>query len=163
MEASSTSQEYEEWIDKKFEETFNKSAQEDLCKNDESIQKEQSVKRLEAAMERFYPTTAKSPAQQEPINIIGSTNPYPYLAWDPADPYLAWDPAEENSIDSSLGNITVCQLSSSSALRIPITLQGRALKAVVDTAAMVTIVSDTIYREMKPNPPCLNAIANRRA
>ena len=32
VEASSTSREYEEWIDKKFEETFNTSAQEDLWK-----------------------------------------------------------------------------------------------------------------------------------
>ena len=55
VEASSISREYEEWIDKNFEKTFNTSAQEDLCKNDESIQREDSSKRLDAAIERFYP------------------------------------------------------------------------------------------------------------
>ena len=62
MEASSTPLEYEEWIDKTFEETFNTSAQEDLWKNDESIQSEDSVKRLDMAIEEFYLATSKSPA-----------------------------------------------------------------------------------------------------
>ena len=37
------------------------------------------------------------------------------------------------------------------------------MKAVVDTAAMVTIGSDKIYREMKPNPPCLKVVALQTA
>ena len=80
-------------------------------------------------------------------------------------PYPAWDPAEENtcSINSSLGDITICQLSSTLALRIPVILQGRALKAVVDTAAMVTILSDKVYREMKPNSPCLKVVTLQMA
>ena len=36
-------------------------------------------------------------------------------------------------------------------------LQDRSIKAVIDTAAMVTVISDQIYKEMKPNPPCLKA------
>ena len=148
VEASSTSREYEEWIDKKFEETFNTSAQEDLCKNDESIQREDSVKRLDAAIERFYPTISNAT-----MNLHGVT------------PYPAWDPAEENtcSINSSLGDITICQLSSTSALRIPGILHGIALKAVVDTAAMVTILSDKVYREMKTKPPCPKVVTLQTA
>ena len=34
-------------------------------------------------------------------------------------------------------------------------IQGIALKAVVDTAATVTIVSDKVYRQWTVNPPCL--------
>ena len=144
VEAPSTSREYEEWIDKKFEETFNTSAQVDLCKNDESIQGEDSVKRPDAAIERFYPTTSKSPAQQEPNNTIGSADLAATMNLHGVTLYPAWDPAEENicSINSSLRDITIYKLSSTSALRIFVILQGRALKAVVDTVAMITILSD---------------------
>ena len=136
---------------------------------DVSTHKEDSVKcpSLEAAIERFYLTVGSSPAQQEPNNTIGAivsmTTPNlqdvnPYSSWDPSI-----DPTKESSIDSSLGDITVCQLPSSSMLRVPVTLQGIALKAVIDTAAMVTIVSDKRYREMKPNPPCLKAVTLQTA
>ena len=55
------------------------------------------------------------------------------------------------------------KLSSTPALRIPVTFQGRALKAVVGTAAMVTIPSDKVYRQIKPNPPCRKVIALQTA
>ena len=58
-------------------------------------------------------------------------------------------------MDSSLEDFAICQLSSSATLRIPVILQGIALKAVVDTAATVTIVSDKVYRQWTVNPPCL--------
>ena len=58
-------------------------------------------------------------------------------------------------MDSSLEDSTICQLSSSATLRIPVILQGIALKAVVDTAATVTIVSNKVYRQWTVNPPCL--------
>ena len=58
-------------------------------------------------------------------------------------------------MDSSLEDSTFCQLSSSATLRIPVILHGIALKAVVDTAATVTIVSDEDYRQLTVNPPCL--------
>ena len=69
----------------------------------ESIQKEDSVKRLESAVERYYPTAAKSPAQQEPNSTIGSASPAATMNIHGVTPYLAWDPAEENtcSINSS--------------------------------------------------------------
>ena len=122
------------------------------------------MKRLEAAVERHYPTTANSQAQQEPNNTKGSAIPAATMNLDGVTPYPTWDPAEENtcstnsSTNISLGDITICQLSSTSALRIPVILQGRALKAVVDTAAMVTILYDKVYREMKPNPPDLKVV-----
>ena len=42
---------------------------------------------------------------------------------------------------------------------------GKALKAIVDTAATVTILSDKVYMysEMKPNPPCLEVVTLQTA
>ena len=40
-------------------------------------------------------------------------------------------------------------------LRVPVTLQDYKLQAVVDTAAEVTIISDSIFRELQPKPPYL--------
>ena len=57
----------------------------------------------------------------------------------------------------STGDFPICQMNPPSSLRVPITLQDRSIKAVIDTAAMVTVISDQIYKEMKPNPPCLKA------
>ena len=46
---------------------------------------------------------------------------------------------------------------------IHIKLQDRSIKAVVDTAAIVTVISDEIYRGMKPEPPCLKATSLQTA
>ena len=55
---------------------------------------------------------------------------------------------EQDSDSDSMSrweDITICQFPSSSMLSVPVTLQ-----AVVDTAAAVTIISDSIFRELKP-------------
>ena len=75
--------------------------------------------------------------------------------------YSAWNPfmsleGEMISVQST-GDFPICQMNPPSSLRVPITLQDRSIKAVIDTAAMVTVISDQIYKEMKPNPPCLKA------
>lgn len=54
--------------------------------------------------------------------------------------------------------ITVCQLRSSSMLRVPITVNGRDMAAVVDTAAEVTIISDSVYRSLPVKPNSLKSI-----
>ena len=48
-------------------------------------------------------------------------------------------------------------------LRIHVILKGRALKTLVDTVAMATILSDKVYREMKPNPPRLKVVTLQMA
>ena len=65
--------------------------------------------------------------------------------------------------DRTPGDFPICQIYLPSSLRVPITLQDRSIKAVIDTAAMVTVISDQIYREIKPNPPCLKATSLQTA
>ena len=59
---------------------------------------------------------------------------------------------------STWEDITICQLRSSSMLRVPVAVQGKMLQAVVDTAAEVTIISDHVFRELEPKPPCLKKV-----
>ena len=59
--------------------------------------------------------------------------------------------------DRTTGDFPIGQINPPSSLSVPITLQDRSIKAVIDTATMVTVISDQIYKEMKPNPPCLKA------
>ena len=60
-------QEYEEWIDKRYEVNLSAPPQVELSRKEDrfdvSTHKEDSVKWLEAALERFYPTIVSSPAQ----------------------------------------------------------------------------------------------------
>lgn len=55
-------------------------------------------------------------------------------------------------------DITICQLRSSSMLRVPVVLQDKQINAVVDTAAEVTIISDSVFRGMEPKPPFLKKV-----
>ena len=55
-------------------------------------------------------------------------------------------------------DITICQFPSSSMLSVPVSLQDVILQAVVDTAAAVTIISDSIFRELEPKPPYLKKV-----
>ena len=66
------------------------------------------------------------------------------------------DPGSDSM--STWEDITICQLRSSSMLRVPVTLQDFKLQAVVDTAAEVTIISDSIFRELQPKPPYLKKV-----
>ena len=72
------------------------------------------------------------------------------------------NPSEDKN--SNLEDTISCQLFSPAMLRLPIVLQGKPLKAVVDTAATSTVVSDKVFSEMEPSPPCLKTdIVNCRA
>ena len=43
-------------------------------------------------------------------------------------------------------------------LSVPVSLQGVKLLAVIDTAAEVTIISDSIFKELQPTPPYLKKV-----
>ena len=59
---------------------------------------------------------------------------------------------------STWEDISICQFPSSSMLSVPVSLQDVTLQAVVDTAAAVTIISDSIFRELQPTPPYLKKV-----
>ncbi|MCG8077509.1 MAG: retropepsin-like domain-containing protein, partial [Candidatus Thiodiazotropha taylori] len=67
-------------------------------------------------------------------------------------------PIRPNDETTTWEDITICQLRSSSMLRVSVLLQDKPLKAVVDTAAEVTIISDRVFAEMDPKPPCLKKV-----
>ena len=114
---------------------------------------------------KFYNLEARSPAQQEQSNIFCSNLSIVMSSLQDVQPYTAWkqsmslegDMSSEQVERLQLGDFKVCQISPPSSLITTITLQGRAIKAVVDTAAMVTVICEEIYRKMKPKPPCLKA------
>ena len=170
-EALSISQQYKEWIDQTFEETFCSTPLPKLYDKDESIQEEElTMEKLEAAIERFYPVKTRSPAQQEQTNIFCSNLSVEMPSLQDVQPYTAWNPSisldghlSSEQVKKTTGEFTICQISPPSSLILPITLQDRSIKAVVDTAAMVTVISDEIYRGMKPSPPCLKATSLQTA
>ena len=59
---------------------------------------------------------------------------------------------------STWEDITICQLPSNSMLSVPVSLQDVKLQAVIDTAAEVTIISDSIFRKLQPAPPFLKKV-----
>ena len=65
-----------------------------------------------------------------------------------------FDKSRENIPD----DVTVCQLRSGSMLKVPVKLDNLNLSAVVDTAAEVTLISDSIYRQLDPKPQILKHI-----
>ena len=162
-ETLGTTEKYEARVDKKHTDTstFCSASLQKSCYKDDSVREvELTLKKPEI----------KSPAKQEQNSSISSAE-QPAASLYGVTPYTAWNPSldseenlspnskgnqsldsgKESCMDSSLEDSTICQLSSSATLRIPVILQGIALKAVVDTAAMVTIV----YRQWTVNPPCL--------
>ena len=170
-EALGNSQQYKEWIDQAFKETFCSTPLPQLYDQYESIQEEVlTMEKLEAAIERFYPVKTRSPAQQEQTNIFCSDNSFVMPSLQDVQPYTAWNASiglegnlSSEQVEKTTGDFTICQISPPSSLIIPITLQDRSIKAVVDTAAVVTIISDELYRGMKPNPPCLKATSLQTA
>ena len=128
------------------------------------------MEKLEAAIERFYPVKTRSPAQQEQTNIFCSDLLVEIPSLQDVQPYTAWNQSisleghlSSEQVENTTGEFTICQISPPSSLILPITLQDRSIKAVVDTAGMVTVISDEIYRGMKPNPPCLKATSLQTA
>ena len=57
----------------------------------------------------------------------------------------------------------VCQLRSSSLLRVRLRINNRLLRAVVDTAAQVTLVSDRVLKKLDPQPLTIREVTFRNA
>ena len=103
-------------------------------------------------------------------NIFCSDNSFIMPSLQDVQPYTAWNTSmslegnlSSEQVEKTTGDFPICHISQPSSLIIPITLQDRSIKAVVDTAAMVTVISDEIYRGMKPNPPCIKATSLQTA
>jgi hypothetical protein len=62
------------------------------------------------------------------------------------------------NLDQIKDEVSVCQLRSASMFRVDVTLNSLKLNAVVDTAAEVTIISDSVYRQMSPKPTVVKTI-----
>ena len=75
----------------------------------------------------------------------------------------------EGDLETTLVNegekemVTISQLSSGTRYRIPITVQGQELYAVVDTAAQVTLISDELFKSLKFTPPILKEVVMNTA
>ena len=89
--------------------------------------------------------------------ITCNTNHYSSLADQSGYPAgEEQDPGSDSM--STWEDITICQLPSSSMLSVPVSLQDVKLLAVIDTEAEVTIISDSIFRELQPTPPYLKKV-----
>ena len=67
-------------------------------------------------------------------------------------------PSDVITVDN---NVVVCRVKSSSMLSVNILVGDHLLRAVVDTAAEVTIMSDNIYQSLRPIPPVIkNVVLN---
>ena len=58
-----------------------------------SIQKELTIEKLEAAIERYYPVKTRSPAQQEQTNIFCSDHSVVMPSLQDVQPYTALNPS----------------------------------------------------------------------
>ena len=71
---------------------------------------------------------------------------------------------EENDTDAEAESfIKINQLRSASMIQVPITLEGREMKAVGDTAAQVTLISDKVYKNLDWKGPILKKVTLQTA
>ena len=73
-----------------------------------------------------------------------------------------WPPPSSDTLplpsDTFQDEVVVCRLKSPSMLSVSITVGGKVARAVVDTAAEVTILSDRIYDSLRPKPPIIKNV-----
>ena len=141
-----TSEEHETWIDNKFADTIHSVSLQEFCLKDKEVRETELVEEI------------KSPAPQEQTNSslheatsiwqIEEGNQPPSLKGN-----LSQD--SEECSDTSFGTVTIYQDHTSSSLKVPVTVQGVALNAIIDTAAMVTVISDKLYKEIAVKPESL--------
>ena len=146
-----------------------RSNKQELCSEATSHNKNDDQKpfKLQVRQEAMYPEGTENKIESRTDNdtnqleldseITCNTNHYSSLA-----DKLGYPAGEEQDPGSDSMNtwedITICQLPSSSMLSIPVSLQDVKLLAVIDTAAEVTIISDSIFRELQPTPPYLKKV-----
>ena len=88
--------------------------------------------------------------------ITCNTNHYSSLADQSGYPAgEEQDPGSDSM--STWEDTNICQLPSS-MLSVPVSLQDVKLQAVIDTAAEVTTISDSIFRELQPTVPYLKKV-----
>ena len=178
-----TSGELECWLDQKFDETVSGSGSYSSATeggvSPVRMQLEDEWGVCESKLEMAQGETSESAdvapciqeVKQEPKLVSGSeervckgdlgghhiSDPFRGPTRGPVDDE---DSQMESAADTTITweDITICQLRSSSMLRVSVVLQGKQINAVVDTAAEVTIISDSVFREMEPKPPCLKNV-----
>ena len=116
------------------------------------------------------PTLSPSIACNSGQPPVDMTQPWLLPPWPPPLTNLASPSNQINAgpsgrrpgDDSSRGcypeDVVVCQLKSSSMLSISAAVGGHTMRAVVDTAAEVTILSDRLYNALDPKPPVIKTV-----
>ena len=157
-----TSEEHETWLDQKFADTFHSVSLQESCLKDKEVREteiEEETKSLAAQQEQtntslhgvtaFWPTSACK-------SFLEEGNQSPSFNGNPSQD-------SEESSDTSFGTVTICQDHTSSSLKVPVIVQGIALNAVIDTAAMVTVISDKLYKKMAVKPELLKTAVLKTA
>ena len=143
-----TSEEHETWLDQKFADTFHSASLQESCLKDKEVRE----------TELQEETKSRAPQEQVNSSLQGVTPIWPIEEGNQS-PSLKGNQSqdsEEEDSETNFGIVSICeQQTSSSALKVPVTVQGVALKSVIDTAAMVTIISDRVYRKMAVKPELL--------
>ena len=150
-----TSEEHETWLDQKFADTFHSVSLQESCLKDKEV-RETEIKE----------ETKSLAAQQEQTNtsLHGVTAFWPtsacksFLEEGNQSPSFNGNPSQ-----ISFGTVTTCQDQTSSSLKVPVIVQGIVLNAVIDTAAMVTVISDKLYKEMAVKPESLKTAVLKTA
>ena len=144
-----TCEEHETWLDHKFADTFHSASLQESCLKDNEVRETETEEET------------KSPAaQREQINasLHGVTPIWPIKEGNqsPSLKRNQSQDSEEEDSDTSFGTVSICeQQTLSSTLKVPVTVQGVALNAIIDTAAMVTVISDKLYKEIAVKPESL--------
>ena len=141
-----TSEEHETWIDKKFADTFHSASLQESCLKDKEVRE----------TELQEETKSRAPQEQVNSSLQGVTPIWPIEEGNQS-PSLKGNQSQdsEECSDTSFGTVTIYQDHTSSSLKVPDTVQGVALNAIIDTAAMVTVISDKLYKEIAVKPKSL--------
>ena len=106
------------------------------------------------------PHSSQVGKDEQPIPNI--TRPWLLPPWSPPPADFANSPdleASETPVgDNFPEDVLVCQLRISSMLSVQIHIDGKPFKAVVDTAAEVTFLSDRIHQTLHHKPPVIKHV-----
>ena len=61
-------------------------------------------------------------------------------------------------VENAVKEVSICQLQSCSMLNVPILLGDLPLRAIIDTAAGITIISDQVHNRLIPRPPRIREV-----